>query len=289
MILVYNRGINTWIEVIFVINLVKQELGKLNIDLVSSLSLGECEITRPHLLQRCGISSGSVIIFAVPYLTRDSLENRNISSYAVSKDYHLFFKSLFEDVISTLKKEYPENAFAGFSDHSPINEINAAAKAGLGVIGTNHLLITKKHSSYVFLGEIITDASLPSMASEIKHCMDCKKCISSCPVKTDIDLCLSSLTQKKGELNKEEARRIKESKCAWGCDICQEVCPYTESAIKNNTIFTSIEFFKNDLTTSLNSHEIEAMSDEQFSKRAYSWRGKSVISRNLRIIEGKES
>ena len=105
----------------------------------------------------------------------------------------------------------------------------------------------------------------------------------------DIEKCLSSVTQKKGELTEDEITLIKKYGCAWGCDICQEVCPYTESAIKNNTIFTSIDFFKNDLTPSLHSHEIEAMSDEQFSKRAYSWRGKSVISRNLRIIEGKES
>ena len=121
---------------------VKSELKKLNIDLISSISLSECEITRPYLLEKKGIEKGTVIIFAVPYFAEGAYTKSNISAYAISQDYHLFFSSLFESLINELLKKYPNNKFAGFTDHSPINEIKAAAKSGLGVIGKNHLLIT---------------------------------------------------------------------------------------------------------------------------------------------------
>lgn len=268
------------------LNFVKNELNKLNIDTVSCLSLNECIITRSYLLEKLGISSGSVIIFAVPYLNK--YDSKNISSYATSKDYHLFFRETFDKLISKLKARYPEYIFAGFSDHSPINELDAAAKAGLGVIGTNHLLITEKYSSFVFIGEIITDAILPSLVVPIEHCIDCKQCVNSCPVNLHIDSCLSALTQKKGVLDENEQATIKASNCAWGCDICQDVCPYTQKAMLNNTIYTNIDFFKMDLTPRLTVRDIENMTDEQFSERAYAWRGKAVIKRNLEILEEKE-
>lgn len=270
------------------LELIKTELKKLNIELVSCLGLDECQISRPYLLDKYGIKDGSVIVFAVPYLSKESMGNKNISSYAVPKDYHLFFNILLNDIIEKLKTKYPEYIFACFSDHSPINEIDACAKAGLGVIGTNHMLITQKYSSYVFLGEIITNASLPSFAGAISHCIDCKKCIEACPAQMQAEYCLSAITQKKNDLNEYEISAIRKHRCAWGCDICQEACPYTIAAIKNGTIYTNVDFFKKDLTPFLLSDKIEHLDNESFAQRAYSWRGKKVILRNLKILEGKE-
>lgn len=264
------------------------ELKKQNIELVSCLHLDEATIKRPYLLEKNGISDGSVIIFAVPYLASEIDEERNVSAYSVSKDYHLFFSSLFDSLIPKLKEKYPLHKFVGFTDHSPINEIEAGAKCGLGVIGKNHLLITEKYSSYVFIGEIITDAFLPSFASDQKYCSDCGKCRKACPTNMNVEECLSALTQKKGGLTDNERAIIKKSGCAWGCDICQEVCPLTQKAIKNGTIYTNINFFKAERTPFLTSEQIKNMSDEDFSSRAYSWRGRSVIKRNLKILEGKE-
>ena len=266
---------------------IKSELKKLNIDLLSCISLDNCEITRPYLLEKKDIHSGSVILFAVPYLLGFDGE-QNISSYAISRDYHLFFNSLFENLLNKLEEKYPNNKFAGFTDHSPINEISAAAKSGIGIIGQNRLLITEKYSSFVFLGEIITDAILDSNANEIKHCIDCGKCVSACPVNLDINRCLSSVTQKKAELTEEEVSLIKAHGCAWGCDICQNVCPYTRDALRNGTLYTEVDFFKNHRTPYLTAKIIEEMSDEEFKRRAYSWRGKKVIKRNLMILEEKE-
>ena len=267
---------------------VKKQLSELNIELVSCISLDECQITRPYLLQKHAIENGSAIIFAVPYLSKDALERKNISCYAIARDYHLFFSELFEKITNELKAKYPQNKFTGFTDHSPINEIDAAARCGLGVIGKNHLLITKKYSSYVFIGEIITDVSLPSFAGEKKCCSNCGTCISKCPVNMRNGECLSAITQKKGELSDTERHLIQKHGCAWGCDICQEVCPLTQAATKSETIYTNIEFFNSTLTPNLTSHQVEEMSDEEFKERAYSWRGKNVILRNLKYLEEKE-
>ena len=267
---------------------IKSELAQFNIDLVSSLSLDECEIIRPYLLDKNGIQSGSAIIFAVPYLANDKDQERNISAYAVSRDYHLFFASLFEKIIGALEEKYPNNKFVGFTDHSPINEIRAASLAGLGIMGKNHLLITEKHSSFIFIGEIITDAIIPSHAKGIEYCVDCGACALACPIGMNIEKCLSSVTQKKGDLSDEEALLIKKHGCAWGCDICQNACPYTKKAIKDGTIYTSVDFFHKERTPLLTKEAVNGMSDEEFKRRAYSWRGKKTIIRNLEIIEGKE-
>lgn len=267
---------------------IKSELAQFNIELISSLSLDECEITRPYLLEKNGIKSGSVVIFAVPYFTNSQDEQSNISAYAVSHDYHLFFATLFDKIIKNLKDKYPDNRFLGFTDHSPINEIKAAARAGIGVIGKNHLLITKQYSSFIFIGEIITDALLPSNAQKIEYCIDCGACENACPINMKIEKCLSSVTQKKNSLTEDEIVLIKKHECAWGCDICQKACPYTKKAINEGTIYTSIDFFNENRTPYLTSEMINDMSEEEFKKRAYSWRGKKTISRNLEIIEGKE-
>lgn len=267
---------------------IKNELLKFNIDLVSSISLDKCKITRPYLLERYEIDSGSAVIFAVPYLTEFSAGNRNISSYSVSRDYHLFFSNLFDTLIPILKEKYPGNKFAGFTDHSPIDEIHAAALSNLGIIGKNHLLITEKYSSYIFIGEIITDAILPSIEGEIKECINCGKCLLSCPINMQVEDCLSALTQKKGKLNDTEKEAIKLHNCAWGCDRCQECCPYTIKAKSNGTIYSKIDFFNENLTPILTTELIENMSNEEFKSRAYSWRGKNTIIRNIKILEGKE-
>ncbi len=267
---------------------IRSQLKKQNIELVASLRLAECTVKRPYLLEKQGFSSNSVIIFAAPYFTEND-SKRNISAYAVSRDYHIFFAELFNTLIKELKKEYPENNFVGFSDHSPIDEIEAACRAGLGVLGKNRLLITKKYSSYVFLGELVTDAELPSSAGEISSCINCGECERACPMIKENCVCLSSLTQKKGELSAQEKRILHKYACAWGCDICQDVCPYTKRALNSGSIYTDIEFFEESRTPFLTSETVEQMSDEDFKTRAYSWRGKKTIKRNLKILEGDEN
>lgn len=268
------------------VDFIKNELKMLGIKNTGAIPLSMCKIMRPYKLERCGfknLNSLSVIIFTIPYLT--PAKEKNISSYAIPRDYHLFCKELFDTIIPRLKEKFPENNFAGFADNSPIDEVHAAALAGLGIMGDNRLLITEEHSSYVFIGEIITDA--PITASEeykLQHCERCGRCRSACPER-ECGECLSSITQKKGELSEIEIQAIKKYGSAWGCDICSEVCPHTKKAIDRGTIHTDIPFFSKDLTPILSKDKIENMSVEEFSSRAYSWRKKETVLRNLDILE----
>ena len=259
------------------------------ISLVAPLSLDECSITKPYLLEREGITSGTAFLFAVPYYTTECADSaRNISAYAVSRDYHLFFKELFADVLPRLREAFPTHRFAGFTDHSPIAEGEAAVRAGLGYYGKNHLFLTDAYSSFVFLGEIITDAVMDAPTVAARACLSCGACLRACPVGGEVSRCLSALTQKKGDLTPEEKQAILAKGCAWGCDVCQEVCPVTKRAIETGSIFSPIPFFSEQAISHLTTETVRNMSDDDFASRAYSWRGRNTILRNLELLEKGE-
>ena len=166
--------------------------------LFAPIPLSECRVTRPYKIEKAGFGSLdglNAIMLAVPYLTKQP--KRNISAYAVSRDYHGYFSELFSTLLPRLNSAFPENRFAGFADDSPIDERLAAAQASLGILGDNGMLITEKYSSYVFLGEIITDLALDCQAHEIERCRGCGVCKRACPM-GEMGQCLSALTQKKG-------------------------------------------------------------------------------------------
>lgn len=261
---------------------------KKQIYLFSPILLSECEIRKPYLLEREGISAGTAVMIAVPYFTKACLSpERNVSAYAVSRDYHGFYSELFGELLPLLREKYPEERFAGFADHSPVAELQAATRAGLGVIGKNGLLITKRYSSYVFLGELVTTANLPSTVGPVRTCIGCGKCRRACPM-DEIGDCLSALTQKKGALTDVEQQHLLRFRSAWGCDICQEVCPHTAAAIQAESIFTPIPYFQADTVPHLSLSVLDSMDDETFSKRAYAWRGRDTIRRNLSLLETSE-
>ena len=228
-------------------------------------------------------NSESVIIACFPYLLDESqYQNRNVSKYAVVTDYHEVAVARLEKAAEELHKIYPENKFSVFADNSPIPEVRAACAAGLGVRGMNSLLITEKYGSYVFLGEIVTDLKIKANSIEYNLCIGCGKCIGACPSKAISETefnekaCLSAITQKKGELSDEEKKLMKECGCVWGCDICQDVCPMNKNAAK-----TEIKEF-------LSSAVPVVSPDCELSHRAYEWRGRKVIERNIDICSEKE-
>ena len=258
---------------------------KKSIFLYAPLPLSACRLQKPYLLERAGISDGTAILMAIPYFTKECLkEDRNVSCYAVSRDYHGFFQELYDELIPQLQTAFPQNKFAGFADHSPVGEVEAAALAGLGMIGKNHLLITKPYASYVFLGTLVTDAVLPCEIHPIEHCADCGRCISACPASSPSD-CLSAITQKKGKLSDAETETILKHGSAWGCDICQLICPHTQKAIQDQTIFTPIPYFFEKSISNLTLDVLDRMSDAEFSERAYAWRGRDTIRRNLLLLQ----
>ena len=175
----------------------------------------------------------SVIVALFPYYTGE-YENANLSKYAVVPDYHMVVGEYLDTATNALKANFPDFSFVPFVDNSPINEVYAAARAGLGVIGKNGLLINKEYGSFVFIGAIVTDMVLDCADAEIIACENCEKCVSVCPSGAIMNKehCLSKITQKKGELSLQEEMLIKEAGIIWGCDICQNICPHNKDIKK---------------------------------------------------------
>ena len=257
---------------------------------VRAIPLSMCRITRLYLLDRAHIpTSGTAILFPIPYVVSSDVDDarRNVSLYAVPEDYHVYVRELGDTLLPLLNTHFPDYRFALFSDHSPIAEVDAAARSGLGLLGNNHLLITPTWGSYVFIAEILTDmpydevtniplCDIPPMPP---RCKGCGVCTNACPAQHAPDeSCLSALTQKKGGLSEDEQAALKHHPLVWGCDLCQTVCPYNRRVED-----TPIPFFRERRLSRLNLSAIEAMSDAEFSRRAYAWRGRSVIERNLHI------
>ncbi len=243
----------------------------------------ECTVINPNLENKLSFTPKTVIIGIIPYYTHYCDEPRTISAYALAYDYHKLLQNVCADSVKKMKEVYPEFHFEGFADHSPINEKLAAAKAGLGIIGDHSLLITERHSSFVFLFEIITDIELDLPVHDIKYCEHCGACKRACPADmSNKKTCLSAITQKKGELTQPEIDLIKNNEYVWGCDICQLVCPHTKKAISARTIYTDSEWFNSNIISSPNEKTVSDTAD--FSMRAYSWRGKQTILRNVSIF-----
>lgn len=267
---------------------IKMLLERENIFLYAFCPLDKCVIKKQYLLDKNNIKDGFAVVFAIPYYTHACEENRNISAYAVGRDYHFFIKELEKSLLSELNKSFPETAFALFADHSPIDERDAAARAGLGIFGKNRLLITEPYSSYVFLAELIVGAPLPDgyyTEREVGYCEDCGACQKACPwLCGESDECLSAMTQKKGVLSDKEKELVRKYGL-WGCDICTEVCPHTEKAKLKGTIYSPIKFFSENAIPTLTYQNLSQMDDNEFSKRAYSWRGRETVMRNTEIAE----
>ena len=261
---------------------IKQLLRDEHIELAAALPLSATRITKPYLLEKCGITDGSAVCFAIPYYTAPR-DVPNLSAYAYAEDYHFYVRELGERLCAKLSSLYPGNRFAVFADHSPIDERHAAALSGLGIIGRHGMLITEPYSSYVFLAELITDAPLEDESCEIKYCRGCGACRAACPFELKGN-CLSALTQKKGVLSPEEQSLIRKHGSVWGCDKCSEACPHTHIARNRGTLNSPIPFFSQARITHLTLSQLEAMDDQTFARRAYSWRGRETIKRNVCLM-----
>lgn len=235
----------------------------------------------------------SVIMFAFPYyveLDDEMLDNSNICRYAMFVDYHKYIPKVLEQVVETISKKY-NGEFAVFSDISPIPEVYAGLKAGLGFLGKNGLLITKEYGSYVLLGEIVTDLEVEVDKPMLqKTCCQCMKCLFSCPngvilspcgnmnntsINIDYKNCLSEITQRKGELTDEEQELMRDTKKVWGCDQCQDVCPHN-AKIKQ----TKIKAFLDDIEPTLTYDNLDILK----KTRPYGYKGRTLLLRNLDIL-----
>lgn len=228
----------------------------------------------------------SIIAALFPYYC--GLEdNSNLSIYAHGKDYH----KVIRKILLCVAEEAGLLDYAVHSDIGPCIERELAVNAGLCFRGRNSMCINEKYGSYFFIGYIACNENLEKSKPNTAKCMQCMKCVSACPGGAlnngfEAKKCLSEITQKKGVLTDVEMELIKKSGCAFGCDICQLVCPHNK-----NVKASEIADFVNDKITSMNLEELCAMSNREFMKkygdRAFSWRGKGVLARNLEIINNQ--
>ena len=185
-------------------------LSEYGIEYSGVLPFSSCRVFAEDILTRRGTSSaelGTAVLFLVPYYVQDD-EAGNISVYARAHDYHHFFENLYEKAVPRLSEAYGARFF-GFADKSAIAEVYAASAAGLGKIGDSGLIINEKYGSFVFIGELLTDAEPSAFgiseksAYEPSFCHHCGACKKHCPMSEGLG-CLSMVTQKKGELSPEE-------------------------------------------------------------------------------------
>ena len=228
----------------------------------------------------------TLIVALFPYRKDDRmdvrLDNRpcNLSRYARVPDYHSAAGAVLERAAVRLREAYPADHFLPLIDNSPIPEVKAAALAGLGCVGENGLLIHPDYGSWVFIGTIVTDLPLELPRRKITSCRRCGICAAACPGQCldgrgTRDTCLSKITQKKGTLSGEEQKRMRDAGTAWGCDRCQEVCPLNaHTKIEPHPCFAGA--YTPELTE-------EAM--EHLEGKAYGWRGRAVLERNLMILK----
>jgi epoxyqueuosine reductase len=167
--------------------------------------------------------------------TKQPENSYKISKYAYGRDYHLVVKEKLYQLFDYIKTIEPKAKARIFVDSAPVMEKAWAAKSGLGWIGKNTNLISKEYGSFVFIGEIITDIELITDSPIKDFCGNCTRCIDACPTKAlnpynlDARKCISYLTiEKKGEIPEEFIGIMND--WIFGCDICQDVCPWNSKA-----------------------------------------------------------
>lgn len=175
----------------------------------------------------------SVISVGCNYFSphRQPANTYKISQYAYGRDYHYVIKEKLNKLYDFIKTLAPNFKGRIFVDSAPVMEKTWAAKSGLGWIGKNTNLISKNHGSFLFIGEIILNLELAYDAPVKDMCGTCTRCIDACPTKAltayqlDARRCISYLTIEKKKNIPEE---FKNNWNDWifGCDICQNVCPW---------------------------------------------------------------
>ena len=240
----------------------------------------------------------SIIVIAVNYY-RDAKKvpkgHGRIARYAFGRDYHKVMKKLLRGLEAFIKKHEPKARTRICVDAIPLLEKSYAVKAGLGFIGKNTMLITRQFGSFVLLGELLTTLKLEPDKPIPGTCGTCTRCIKACPGgalqserQMNASRCNSYLTiEKKGPIPKKYHKAMGD--WIFGCDICQEVCPYNKSDAKKlkNEAFKKVKI----AGSSLNLEKILAIrNDEEFLQRFAGsplMRAKKAgLQRNARIAAG---
>jgi epoxyqueuosine reductase len=200
-------------------------------------------------------------------------QNKNspkISTYAYGKDYHNVISDKLQTLLKILHEKIGEVNGRGFVDSAPVLERSWAQRGGLGWIGKNGNLITKKSGSFYFIATLITDLELEYDDPFAKdYCGSCTKCIDSCPTDAilpgkvvDGSKCISYFTIELKEMMIPAEMNGKFDNWMFGCDTCQDVCPWNRfSKGTEETAFTPIREVLN-----FSLHDWEELTEESFKR-----------------------
>ncbi len=178
----------------------------------------------------------SVISLLFNYFPKEELwhedEDLKISKYAYGKDYHFVIKDKLKTFFQILQEEIGEVNGRVFVDSAPVMEKTWAARSGLGWVGKNSNLITRKIGSFIFLAELILDLELETDCPIPDYCGTCTRCIDACPTDAIVEpyvvngsKCISYFTiELKDEIPTDTQGKFQN--WIFGCDICQDVCPW---------------------------------------------------------------
>jgi epoxyqueuosine reductase len=237
----------------------------------------------------------SVITLLLNYFPQEQQKTDvpQISKYAYGNDYHEVIKGKLKVFLQLLKENIGEINGRGFTDSAPVLERSWAEKSGLGWIGKNGNLITKDNGSFFFIATLITDLELEADNPFIKdYCGTCTKCIDACPTDAilpdkviDGSKCISYFTiELKDMLIPEEMKGKFENKM-FGCDICQDVCPWNRFSKPN----TTTEFTPLNEVLNFSKNDWEELTEESFKiifKKSPLKRSKyEGIKRNLKFLD----
>lgn len=241
-----------------------------------------------------GAKSVITLLFNYFPSEQQSEEAPHIAKYAWGTDYHYVIRDKLNELLTFIKANIGEVDGRGFVDSAPVLERSWAVKSGLGWVGKNGNLLTKHSGSFFFIATLITDLELEADAPfSADFCGSCTRCLDACPTDAlvspsvvDGSKCISYLTiELKDELIPNE---LADKMNGWmfGCDICQDVCPWNRfSKPKNEQYFTPIPEILN-----LSLAEWEEMSEEAFRKIFKSsplirpkYKG---IMRNIKAVRG---
>ena len=186
--------------------------------------------------------SKSVISLLLSYFPNEtqSEDSYKISKYAYGTDYHFVIKEKLKQLLQFMQNEIGEIDGRAFVDSAPVLDKAWAAKSGLGWIGKNSNLLTKQAGSFYFIAELIVDLELEYDSPVTDHCGSCTACIDACPTQAIVDpykvdgsKCISYFTI---ELKEALPTSVKGHFDDWmfGCDICQDVCPWNKFSIAHN-------------------------------------------------------
>ena len=220
-----------------------------------------------------------------------------ISKYAYGKDYHDVIRQKLTELIGLMKENIGEVNGRGFVDSAPVLERTWAQKSGLGWVGKNGNLINKQSGSFYFIATLITDIELEYDDPFVKdYCGTCTKCIDACPTDAilpdrvvDGSKCISYFTIELKDALIPDEMKGKFQDWMFGCDICQDVCPWNRFSKPHNEVeFTPLPEILNFTTK-----EWEAMSEESFRKifsdsavKRTKYKG---LQRNLKFIQSDQN